>query len=129
MDFSIPDEPDTDALWDSAGNEWQRKVYITKKVWMCIQPGVVRSMLWVELLRNFGPLTNTPPVPKVGDILTEKTAFRLPSGSIVMADRSAAINKIDIAFYVSGSCLSSWAALQRYVRYEPIRVVRVGWSS
>ena len=65
MDFSIPDEPDTDVLWDSAGNEWQRKVYITKKVWMCIQPGVVRSMLWVELLRNFGPLTDTPPVPNV----------------------------------------------------------------
>ena len=68
-------------------------------------------------------------MPKVGDILTEKTAFRLPSGSIVMADRSAAINKIDIAFYVSGSCLPTWDALQRYVRYEPIRVVRVGWSS
>ena len=129
MDFSIPDEPDTDSIWDRMGNEWQRKVYNTKKVWMCIQPGVVRSMLWVELLRNFGPLTDTPPVPKVGDILTEETAFRLPSGSIVMADRSAAINKIDIAFYVSGSCLSSWDALQRYVRYEPIRVVRVGWSS
>ena len=129
MDFSIPDTPDTDALWDAAGNEWQRKVYNTKKVWMCIQPGVVRSMLWVELLRNFGPLTNTPPVPKVGDILTEKTAFRLPSGSIVMADRSVAMNKRDIAFYVSDSCLPTWDALQRYVRYEPIRVVRVGWSS
>ena len=89
--------------------------------------GDVKS--WVGLLRNFGPLTDTPPVPKVGDILTEKTAFRLPSGSIVMADRSAAINKIDIAFYVSGSCLPTWDALQRYVRYEPIRVVRVGWSS
>ena len=127
MDFSIPDEPAIDALWDAAGNEWQRKVYGTVKVWKCIQTGVVRS--WVELLRDFGPLTNTPPVPKVGDILTEKTAFGLPSGSIVMADRSAAINKIDIAFYVSGSCLSSWDALQRYVRHEPIRVVRVGWSS
>ena len=127
MDFSIPDEPAIDALWDAAGNEWQRKVYGTVKVWKCIQTGVVRS--WVELLRDFGPLTNTPPVPKVGDILTEQTAFRLPSGSIVMADRSAAINKIDIAFYVSGSCLSSWDALQRYVRHEPIRVVRVGWSS
>ncbi len=126
-DFSIPDEPDTDALWDSAGNEWQRKVYNTKKVWMCVETESVRS--WIGLLREFGPLTNTPPVPKVGDILTEKTAFRLPSGSIVMADRSAAINKIDIAFYVSGSCLSSWDALQRYVRHEPIRVVRVGWSS
>ena len=66
MDFSIPDEPAIDVLWDSAGNEWQRKVYNTKKVWMCIQPGVVRSLLWVELLRNFGPLTDTPPVPKVG---------------------------------------------------------------
>ena len=65
MDFSIPDEPDTDVLWDSAGNEWQRKVYNTKKVWMCIQPGVVRSCSWVELLRNFGPLTDTPPVPNV----------------------------------------------------------------
>ena len=127
MDFSIPDEPDTDVLWDSAGNEWQRKVYITKKVWTCVETERVRS--WVVLLRDFGPLTDTPPVPKVGDILTEKTAFGLPSGSIVMADRSAAINKIDIAFYVSGSCLSSWDALQRYVRYEPIRVVRVGWSS
>ena len=68
-------------------------------------------------------------MPKVGDILTEKTAFRLPSGSIVMADNHMAINKIDIAFYVSGSCLPTWDALQRYVRYEPIRVVRVGWSS
>lgn len=126
MDFKIPDTPDTDALWDSAGNEWQRKVD-TKKVWKCVETESVRS--WVGLLNDFGPLTNTPPVPKVGDILTEKTAFRLPSGSIVMADRSAAINKIDIAFYVSGSCLSSWDALQRYVRYEPIRVVRVGWSS
>ena len=126
MDFSIPDEP-ADALWDSAGNEWQRKVYNTKKVWMCVETESVRS--WVGLLRDFGPLTDTPPVPKVGDILTEKTAFRLPSGSIVMADRSAAINKIDIAFYFGGSCPSSWDALQRYVRYEPIRVVRVGWSS
>ena len=122
-DFKIPDEPDTDALWDSAGNEWQRKVYD----WKCIQTGDVRSR--VGLLRNFGPLTDTPPVPKVGDILTEKTAFGLPSGSIVMADRSAAINKIDIAFCVGGSCPSSWDALQRYVRYEPIRVVRVGWIS
>ena len=129
MDFSIPDEPDTDALWDSAGNEWQRKVYNTKKVWMCIQPGVIRSLLWVELLRNFGPLTDTPPVPKVGDILTEKTAFRLPSGSIVMADRSVAINKIGIAFYCGDSCLSSWEDLHKYVKYGPLRVVRVGWSS
>lgn len=74
MDFSIPDEPDTDALWDSAGNEWQRKVD-TKKVWKCVETESVRS--WVGLLRDFGPLTDTPPVPKVGDILTEKTAFRL----------------------------------------------------
>ena len=126
MDFSIPDEP-ADALWDSAGNEWKRKVYVTKKVWKCVETESVRS--WIGLLNDFGPLTDTPPVPKVGDILTEKTAFRLPSGSIVMADRSAAINKIDIAFCVGGSCPSSWDALQRYVRYEPIRVVRVGWSS
>ena len=126
-DFKIPDTPDTDSIWDRMGNEWQRKVYDTEKAWKCIQTGVVRT--WVELLRNFGPLTDTPPVPNVGDILTEKTAFRLPSGSIAMADRSAAINKIDIAFYVSGSCLPTWDALQRYVRYEPIRVVRVGWSS
>ena len=126
-DFKIPDTPDTDSIWDRVGNERQRKVYNTKKVWMCVETESVRS--WIGLLNDFGPLTNTPPVPKVGDILTEKTAFRLPSGSIVMADRSAAINKIDIAFYVSGSCLSSWDALQRYVRYEPIRVVRVGWSS
>ena len=127
MDFSIPDEPAIDALWDAAGNEWQRKVYDTEKVWKCIQTGDVRS--WVGLLREFGPLTDTPPVPKVGDILTEKTAFRLPSGSIVMADRSVAMNKRDIAFYSSVMCLSSWDALQRYVRSEPIRVVRVGWSS
>lgn len=126
MDFSIPDEPDTDALWDSAGNEWSRKVD-TKKVWKCVETESVRS--WVGLLRDFGPLTDTPPVPKVGDILTEKTAFRLPSGSIVMADRSVAINKIGIAFYFGDSCLPTWDALQRYVRYEPIRVVRVGWSS
>ena len=126
MDFSIPDEPDTDALWDSAGNEWQRKVD-TKKVWKCVETESVRS--WVGLLRDFGPLTDTPPVPKVGDILNEKTAFRLPSGSIVMADRSVAINKVGIAFYFGDSCLPTWDALQRYVRYEPIRVVRVGWSS
>ena len=126
MDFSIPDEPDTDALWDSAGNEWQRKVD-TKKVWKCVETESVRS--WVGLLRDFGPLTNTPPVPKVGDILNEKTAFRLPFGSIVMADNHMAINKRDIEFYVGGSCLPTWDALQRYVRYEPIRVVRVGWSS
>ena len=127
MDFKIPDEPAIDVLWDSAGNEWQLKAYGTEKFWKRIQTESVRS--WIGLLNDFGPLTDTPPVPKVGDILTEKTAFRLPSGSIVMADRSAAINKIDIAFYVSGSCLPTWDALQRYVRYEPIRVVRVGWSS
>ena len=126
-DFKIPDTPDTDSIWDLMGNEWQRKVYNTKKVWMCVETESVRS--WIGLLNDFGPLTDTPPVPKVGDILTEKTAFRLPSGSIVMADRSAAINKDRIAFYIGGSCLSSWDALQRYVRYEPIRVVRVGWSS
>ena len=126
-DFSIPDEPAIDALWDRMGNEWQRKVYDTEKAWKCIQTGVVKS--WVELLRNFGPLTDTPPVPKVGDILTEKTAFRLPLGSIVMADNHMAINKRDTAFYVGGACLPTWDALQGYVRYEPIRVVRVGWSS
>ena len=126
-DFKIPDTPDTDSIWDSAGNEWQRKVYNTKKVWKCIQTGDVRS--WVGLLREFGPLEDTPPVPNVGDILNEKSAFRLPSGSIVMADRSVAINKIGIAFYFGDSCLPTWDALQRYVRDEPIRVVRVGWSS
>ena len=126
-DFKIPNTPDTDSIWDRMGNEWQLKAYGTEKVWMCVETERVRS--WVVLLRDFGPLTNTPPVPKVGDILTEKTAFRLPSGSIVMADRSVAINKIGIAFYFGDSCLSSWDALQRYVRYEPIRVVRVGWSS
>lgn len=127
MDFSIPDTPDTDSIWDRMGNEWQRKVHKTKKVWMCVETESVRS--WIGLLKDFGPLTNTPPVPKVGDILTEKTAFRLPSGSIAMADRSVAINKIGIAFYFGESCLPTWDALQRYVRYEPIRVVRVGWSS
>ena len=126
-DFKIPDTPDTDSIWDRMGNEWQRKVYNTKKVWMCVETESVRS--WIGLLNDFGPLTNTPPVPKVGDILNEKTAFRLPSGSIVMADRSVAINKIGIAFYFGDSCLPTWDALQRYVRYEPIRVVRVGWSS
>ena len=25
--------------------------------------------------------------------------------------------------------INKWDALQRYVRYEPLRVVRVGWSS
>jgi hypothetical protein len=127
MDFSIPDEPDTDSIWDRMGNEWQRKVYNTKKVWKCVETESVRS--WIGLLNDFGPLTDAPPVPKVGDILTEKTAFRLPSGSIVMADRSVAINKVGIAFYFGDSCLPTWDALQRYVRYEPIRVVRVGWSS
>ena len=122
-DFKIPDTPDTDSIWDRMGNEWQRKVYD----WKCIQTVDERS--WVGLLRDFGPLEDTPPVPNVGDILNEKTAFRLPSGSIVMADRSVAINKIGIAFYFGDSCLPTWDALQRYVRYEPIRVVRVGWSS
>ena len=126
-DFKIPDTPDTDSIWDRMGNEWQLKAYGTEKVWKCIQTGDVRS--WVGLLREFGPLEDTPPVPNVGDILNEKTAFRLPSGSIVMADRSVAINKIGIAFYFGDSCLPTWDALQRYVRYEPIRVVRVGWSS
>ena len=127
MDFSIPDEPAIDALWDRMGNEWQRKVYNTKKVWMCVETESVRS--WIGLLNDFGPLTNTPPVPKVGDILTEKTAFRLPSGSIVMADNHTAINKIGIVFYGNATRLSSWEDLHKYVKYEPIRVVRVGWSS
>ncbi len=129
MYFEIPDTPDTDSIWDRMGNEWQRKVYNPKKekVWMCVETESVRS--WVGLLRDFGPLTDTPPVPKVGDILNEKTAFRLPFGSIVMADNHMAINKRDIAFYVGGSCLPTWDALQRYAMYEPIRVVRVGWSS
>ena len=126
-DFKIPDTPDTDSIWDRMGNEWQRKVYDTEKAWMCVETESVRS--WIGLLNDFGPLTDTPPVPNVGDILTEKTAFRLPSGSIVMADNHRAINKGDTAFYVGGALLPTWDALQRYVRYEPIRVVRVGWSS
>ena len=127
MNFKIPDTPDTDSVWDRMGNEWQLKAYGTEKVWMCVETERVRS--WVVLLRDFGPLTDTPPVPNVGDILTEKTAFRLPSGSIVMADNHRAINKGDTAFYVGGALLPTWDALQRYVRCEPIRVVRVGWSS
>ena len=122
-DFKIPDTPDTDSIWDRMGNEWQRKVYD----WKCVETESVRS--WIGLLNDFGPLTNTPPVPKVGDILTEKTAFRLPSGSIVMADNHTAINKIGIVFYGNATRLSSWEDLHKYVKYEPIRVVRVGWSS
>lgn len=127
MDFKIPDEPDTDSIWDRMWNEWQLKEYGTEKVWKCIQTGDVRS--WVGLLREFGPLEDTPPVPNVGDILNEKTAFRLPSGSIVMADNHMSIDKRDTAFYVGVACMPTWDALQRYVGYEPIRVVRVGWSS
>ena len=127
MDFSIPDEPDTDALWDSAGNEWQLKEYGAEKVWTCVETERVRS--WVGLLREFGPLTDTPPVPKVGDILTEKTAFRLPSGSIALADNSVAILKRNGMFYGIATRLSSWEDLHKYVKYEPLRVVRVGWSS
>ena len=126
-DFKIPDTPDTDSIWDRVGNEWQRKVYNTKKVWMCIQTGVLRS--WVGLLRDFGPLTDTPPVPKVGDILTDKTAYMLPPGSIALADNSVAILKRNGMFYVGGARLSSWEDLHKYVKYEPLRVVRVGWSS
>ena len=127
MDFSIPDEPAIDALWDAAGNGWQLKEYGTEKVWKCIQTGVVRP--WVGLLNDFGPLTNTPPVPKVGDILTEKTAYVLPPGSIVLADNSVAVLKRNGMFYVSGACLPTWEDLHKYVKYEPLRVVRVGWSS
>ena len=126
-DFKIPDTPDTDSIWDSAGNEWQLKAYGTEKVWKCVETESVR--FWIGLLNDFGPLTDAPPVPKVGDILTEKTAFRLPSGSIAMADNHMAINKRDTAFYVGGACLSSWEDLHKYVKYEPLRVVRVGWSS
>ena len=32
-------------------------------------------------------------------------------------------------FYVGGSCLPTWDLLQKYVKHESIRVVRVGWSS
>ena len=126
-DFKIPDTPDTDSIWDRVGNEWQRKVYNTKKVWMCIQTGVLRS--WVGLLRDFGPLTDTPPVPKVGDILTDKTAYVLPPGSIALADNSVAILKRNGMFYGNATRLSSWEDLHKYVKYEPIRVVRVGWCS
>ena len=128
MDFSIPDEPVKDApLWDSAGNAWQLRAYGKEKVWRCIQTGDVRS--WVGLLKDFGPLTNTPPVPNVGDILTEETASWLPPGSIVLADNSVAVLKRNGMFYVSGACLPTWEDLHKYVKYEPIRVVRVGWSS
>ena len=122
-DFKIPDTPDTDSIWDRMGNEWQRKVYD----WMCIQTGVLRS--WVGLLRDFGPLTDTPPVPKVGDILTDKTAYVLPPGSIALADNSVAILKRNGMFYGNATRLSSWEDLHKYVKYEPLRVVRVGWSS
>ena len=122
-DFKIPDAPDTDSLWDRMGNEWQRKVYD----WMCVETESARS--WIGLLHDFGPLTNTPPVPTVGDILTDKTAYVLPPGSIALADNSVAILKRNGMFYGNATRLSSWEDLQRYVRYEPIRVVRVGWSS
>ena len=127
MDFSIPDEPAIDALWDAAGNEWQLKEYGAEKVWKCIQTWDVRS--WVGLLRNFGPLTDTPPVPNVGDILTDKTAYVLPPGSIALADNSVAILKRNGMFYGVATRLSSWEDLHKYVKYEPLRVVRVGWSS
>ena len=127
MDFKIPDTPDTDALWDAAGNGWQLKEYGAEKVWKCVETGDVRS--WVELLNDFGPLTDAPPVPKVGDILTDKTAYVLPPGSIALADNSVAILKRYGTFYVGGACLPTWDALQGCVMYEPIRVVRVGWTS
>ena len=127
MYFKIPDTPDTDSIWDRMGNEWQLKAYGTEKVWKCIQTGDVRS--WVGLLREFGPLEDTPPVPNVGDILNEKTAYVLPPGSIALADNSVAILKRNGMFYGNATRLSSWEDLHKYVKYEPLRVVRVGWSS
>ena len=126
-DFKIPDTPDTDSIWDRMGNEWQRKVYDTKKVWKCIQTGDVRS--WVGLLRDFGPLTDTPPVPKVGDILTERTAEMLPNGSIAMADNSHPLIKVRWGFECGGVRVRDWPHVQIFVNNAPIRVVRVGWSS
>ena len=40
-----------------------------------------------------------------------------------------------VTWYVGGTYedavkeINKWGALQRYVKYEPLRVVRVGWSS
>ena len=63
------------------------------------------------------------------DILTDKTAYVLPPGSIALADNSVAILKRNGMFYGNATRLSSWEDLHKYVKYEPLRVVRVGWSS
>ena len=126
-DFKIPDMPDTDTVWDAQKHRWVKREYDTRYRWFSMENGAECS--WEGLLLNFGPLSDTPPVPQVGDILAEETAFMLPRGSVVMADGLEALNMGYSSFMRRGYIYHSWSALQGYVEGKPLRVVRVGWDS
>ena len=91
--YNIPEEP-AGPVWDKEGHRWVRMENGSwlrdGRVWM--------FFMWNQLLHRLGPLTDTPPVKKVGDKVTLTEFSKMPDYSIAGALRDVYIKYMDRVF-------------------------------
>lgn len=85
--YNIPEEP-AGPVWDGGGHKWTRQAngaWVQEgETWLCFP--------WYHLLYLNGPLTDTPPVKKVGDKVTLTEFSKMPDWSIAGDRRDVFIN-------------------------------------
>ena len=118
----LPAEPDG-PVWDKDGYKWEKT---EKGKWDSVSSFIDRS--WEHLLRDLGPLTDTPLLPKVGDEIDGEEAGYLPDGSIFAQERGIPFQAIS-KFRV-GNGRNEWTrqAFQEIWKDASFTVLRVGWG-
>lgn len=87
--YELPPEP-LGPVWDRDGDKWWRNEAFGR--W------TIDSIIyhtWEDLLADYGPLTDVPPAPKVGDSVTMEQFADLPLGSVAAASNTAFIVTLD----------------------------------
>ena len=87
--YKLPPEP-LGPVWDKDGTEWW--INESFNLWTYDS---ISYYTWGYLLATFGPLTDTPPVPKPGDRVTMEQFADLPLGSVAAASNTAFIVTTD----------------------------------
>ena len=122
VEYKLPAEPDG-PVWDTDGDKWEK---IEKGKWGLVSFCIDRS--WERLLLDLGPLTDTPPLPKVGDEIDGEEAGHLPDGSIFAQERGVPFQAIS-KFRV-GNGRDEWTrqAFQEIWKDASFTVLRAGWE-
>ena len=123
--YELPDQPDG-PLWDRDGDKWVRPnggedAFAVEDSWLRQVKGKNSlCVIWVDLLDEYGPLTDTPPL-KVGDTVTVEEAENLPPGSIVAQKGCYPVVRLRCG---------DWRGLTDGVQWNdsPYTILRIGWG-